>query len=206
MASSVAEASGAQRPPHPPELERGVHDEAGDEGPRPVEVPVVEGELERVVVVDVEDPGRELEHGAADEEEQAEPLEQVGERAQRRPGEQPRDDRPQLGQQHRHQRQPQQDVGALADPVDPARAGDPVEQVKGEDPVLRGRVVAGQPGVVGGPGDQPGDELDRYPHQEHGAEHRREPRAAQRTLPSQVQRGRSRQAARSGRNRAGDQR
>ena len=51
-----------------------MHAEPGDEGPRPVEVAVVEGELERVVVVDVEDPGSELEYGATDEEEQAEPA------------------------------------------------------------------------------------------------------------------------------------
>ncbi|MEV5302744.1 hypothetical protein [Amycolatopsis methanolica] len=79
----AAQGAGPQRAHHGGEFERDVRDERGEEDPRADVVPGVEAEPEDVVVLDVEDPGGELEQGAADQEEQRDPFQRVGERADR---------------------------------------------------------------------------------------------------------------------------
>jgi hypothetical protein len=71
------EAAAAQRLDHRGQLYCRVDDEAGDEYPRAVEVQRVEGSGELVPRLDVQDPGRELEDGPADEQQQRQPFEGV---------------------------------------------------------------------------------------------------------------------------------
>ena len=178
------EAAAAQRPDHGRQLERHVDDEARDEHPGAVEVQRVEGTGELVPRLDVQDPGRELEHRPADEQEQRQPFQGVRGRAQRRPLEQLRQHRPQLEQQDRHQHQPQGDVDALVEPVEPDRMGGPGEQVEAEQPLAWSHVVdRAEVRVVGGVGQQAGREHHRDGRQQHQAEHRGQPRAADRAAP-----------------------
>ena len=158
--------------------------EAGHEHPRAVEVQDVERAGELVPLLDIEDSGDELEHRAADEQQQRQPLQRVRRTAQRRPLEQLRQHRPQLGQQDRDEHQPQGDMHALIEPVQPHRMGGPGEQVEAEQPLAVGRVVDPvEVRVVGGVGQQAGDEHDRDPGQQDQAEDRGQPRAADRTSP-----------------------
>ena len=129
-------------------------------------------------------PVDELEHRAADEQEQRQPFQRVRGRAQRRPLEQLRQHRPQLEQQDRDEHQPQGDVHALVEPVEPDRMGGPGEQVEAEQPLAGRRVVdRAEVRVVGGVGQQAGHEHHRDAGQQDQAEDRGQPRAADRAAP-----------------------
>ena len=181
------QAAGPQRPDHGPALEAHVDHEAGHEDPRAVEVQRVEGAGELVPLLDVEDPGDELEARAADEQQQRQPFQRVRRAAQRRPLEQLRQHRPQLGQQDRDEHQPQGDVQALVEPVQPDRVGGPGEQVEPEQPLAVGRVVDPvEVGVVGRVGQQAGDEHHRDAGQQDQAEDRGQPRAPDRAPPERT--------------------
>ena len=56
-----------------------MHHESRDEYPRPVVVRIREEELERIVDLDIDDSGGELEQRAPHEQSQAQALERVGE-------------------------------------------------------------------------------------------------------------------------------
>jgi hypothetical protein len=104
-----------------------VGDESGDEHPRPEVVGGVEVEPEDVVVLNVENSGDNLKQNPADQHQQRDPLEHLGQRTRRRPGEQPREHRPQLGQHHRNDHQSQTDMQTLGQPVQPRRPGGPIK-------------------------------------------------------------------------------
>ena len=164
-----------------------MHHEAGHEDPRAVKVQRVEGAGKLVPLLDVEDPGDELEDRAADEQQQRQPFQCVRRAAQRRPLEQLRQYRPQLGQQDRDEHQPQGDVQALVDSVQPHRVGGPGEQVEPEQPLAVGRVVDPvEVGVVGRVGHQAGDEHHRDAGQQDQAEDRGQPRAPDRAPPERT--------------------
>ena len=147
----------------------------------------VEGAGELVPLLDVEDPGDELENRAADEQQQRQPFQRVRRAAQRRPLEQLRQHRPQLGQQDRDEHQPQGDVQALVDPVQPHRVRGPGEQVEPEQSLAVGGVVDPvEVGVVGGVGQQAGDEHHRDAGQQDQAEDRGQPRAPDRASPERT--------------------
>ena len=101
----------------------------------------------------------------------------------RRPREQPRDHRPQLRQHDRDQDQPEPDVQTLVEPVEPRRGGRPVErrQVQPAD-VARDRLAELRP--VRDVGEQAGDGHDGQRDEQDDAEHRRQPRPAQRAAPT----------------------
>ena len=161
-----------------------MDDEARGEHPGAVEVQRVEGPGELVPGLNVQDPGGELEHRPADEQEQRQPFQGVSGRAQRWPFEQLRQHRPQLEQQDRHQDQPQGDVDALVEPVEPDGMGGPGEQVEAEQALAPGLVVdRAEVRVVGGVGQQAGGEHHGDGYQQHQAEHRGQPRAADRAAP-----------------------
>ena len=153
-----------------------VRDEARDEHPRPDVVRGVEAEPERVVVLDVHQPGDDLEQDPADEHQQRRALQRVRRRLHRRPGEQPRDHRPQLGQHHGHEDQPQRRR---------ARPGSAGTATKGRV----GQSIAGRcrsptsPGIdctrpVGDVIEQAGDDHQRQRGEQRDAEHGGEPRPA----------------------------
>ena len=179
--------AGPQRPDHGPALEAHVHHEAGHEYPGTVVVQRVEGAGELVPLLDIEHPGDELEHRPADEQQQRQPFQRVRRTAQRRPLEQLRQHRPQLGQQDRDEHQPQRDVHALIEPVQPHRMRGPGEQVEAEQSLAMGFVVDPvEVGVVGGVGQQAGDEHHRDPGQQDQAEDRGQPRTPDRTSPERT--------------------
>jgi len=91
--------------------------------------------------------------------------------------------RPELGQDDRDQRDAERDVDALVNPVERGRVGGPGEQVEVQQSGAGRLVVAGQPRVVGGVGQQAGDGLDTQADQQHQAEHGGQPLAAQRAAP-----------------------
>ena len=158
--------------------------EAGHEDPGPVVVQRVEGAGERVPLLDVEDPGDELEHHPADEQQQRQPFQRVRGTAQRRPLEQLRQHRPQLGQQDGDEYQPKGHVHALVHPVQPHRMRGPREQVEAEQALAVGLVVdPAEVRVVRGIGQQPGHEHHRHPGQQDQAEDGGEPGAADRAAP-----------------------
>ena len=176
--------AGPQGRPHRPELERDVGDEGADEHPGSVVVGLDEVEPEHVPVLDVQDAGDELEQDAADEQRQRRALQRVGGRAERRPLEQARQHRPQLGQHDRGQGQADGDVQALGEAVEPRRPSRPAEQID----VQRTAAVAPQPvapqtGLVGVVGEQPGEDQDGQSEQQHQPEHRGQPRASQGAAP-----------------------
>lgn len=73
-----AQRAGPQRADHGRQLHRDVYDEAGDEHPCAPIVGSVEAEPKDVVVLDVQDPGRDLEEDATDERQQRDPLNSLG--------------------------------------------------------------------------------------------------------------------------------
>ena len=187
--------TGCPRPflPQPPQiayrgrrLQHGMHDERGEEHPGPVEVQRIEGAREDVVQLDVEHTRHELEQRAPDQKEQRDPLQRVRERPGRRQLEQSGHDRPQFRQQDGDQCDPECDVNALVEAVQPVRVGRPGEQVEAEDPLVRGQIVhRRQTGVVGGIRQQPGREQHRDPGEQHHAEDGGEPGAAHRAAPEE---------------------
>jgi hypothetical protein len=109
--------------------------------------------MPRVVELDVEDAGGELEDRAADQAEDREALDRVGGAAQRRPGEQPRRDRPQLGQEQRHRDNADGDVDSLVDGVEPRRRRRPAE-AEGLRAARRDQRVAPERRLVGRVGEE----------------------------------------------------
>ena len=105
--------------------------------------------------------------------------------AHRRPREQPRDHRPELRQQHRNRDQADRDVRSLAERIRPRR-GSRWQRDQRPDVALRPdrRVVAADHvRLIGGVRDQAGDRHDGDQHQQDRAEHRGQPRPAQRAAP-----------------------
>jgi len=152
-----------------------MDDEAGHEDPRPEVVGRVEVEPEQVVVLDVEDAGRHLEDDAADDHHQRQPLQEVGDRPEWRPGEQLGHDRPQLGQHDGHQDQAERDVQPFGQLEEPGRAGGPVEDRQMEEAdVARDRLV--ETGTVGDPVEQSGEGHERQGDEQQEAEDRCQPR------------------------------
>ena len=93
--------------------------------------------------------------------------------------EQLRRHRPQLRQHHRDEHQPEPDVQALGEPVEPRRRGRPVEPGQVQEPdVIRDRLPELR--AVGDVAEQAGEDHHGQGGQEDGAEHRGEPRPAQR--------------------------
>jgi len=129
-AQLVAQPAVADRPEGDRQLDREVEEEGRGEHPRAVVVGGEEGELPRVVELDVEDARYELEQRGADQQREAQTLEAVGERADRRPLEELGDDRPELGEEDRRRCDADRHVQALAGGVEPRGARRPPEEVE----------------------------------------------------------------------------
>ena len=175
-------AAGAVRAQRDRHLDHEVDGERDDEDDGRVVVRLDEVEAEDVPVLDVRDPGGEQEERARHEQRDRHPLDGHGGRRRRRPGEQPRDHRPQLRQQDRHGDQAARDVHALRERVEPRRPRRPVEE-PGERQVGVDQAVAAEVGLVGEVGQEAGHRHGRDEHEQQRAEHRREPRAPQRGAP-----------------------
>ena len=145
------------RPQHPAcrgELGADVDDQGAHGDPRRPVVGHREVERPRVPEVDVREAGEQHEEPAADEGEQADPLDEVRGALERRPREELRVDGPQLGEQQRDRRDSRRDVETLGHPVEPGRSG--------REPEPAGRVLREV-------GEQAGREADRERHPERGA-------------------------------------
>ena len=155
-----------------------MRDERAEEHPRADVVGGVEAEAEHVVVLDVQQPGDDLEEDPADEQQQRQAFERLRGRADRWPGEQLRRDRPQLRQHDRDQDQPEPDVQALGEPVQPRRRRGPVEprQVQDAD-ITRDRLPELRP--VGHVAEQARDDHDGQRREQDDAEYRGEPRSTE---------------------------
>ena len=141
-----------------------------------------EGEAEREPVLDVDHAGHEQEQRRADQQQDAEPLEPVGHRANRRALEERRDDRPELRQQDRDRGEAGDQVQRLGERVEPGRLGRPGEEVE-VDLEAAADVVGAERRVVGGVGEEAGQRGDDDQRQQGRAEERRQPLAAQRAAP-----------------------
>ena len=161
-----AKRPGAQRRHHRRQLDQHVDREARYEDPCPEVVGGIEAEPENVVVLDVQHAGGQLEDDPADQHQQRQPLQQLGNRAQWWPGEQARHDGPEFGQHHRNEDQAEADVHTLGEAVDPRRPTRPIEvgQFEPSD-VLRDRLT--QRGAVRDVGQQPGQDDHRQPDEQH---------------------------------------
>ncbi len=126
--------------------------------------------------LDVQDAGHELEAGAPNEQQQTQPFQRLRDRTHRRPVEKLRDDRPQLAQQHRNQRDSQGHMRALREAVQPRRTGRPREEIEAEQPRVGGHVVATQVRVVRRVRQQARDEHDADAHQQRQSQDRGQPR------------------------------
>ncbi len=176
-------------------------EECREEHPGPVEVERVEGAREQILQLDVEQPGEELEQRSAHEEEQRDPLQRVGDGADRRQGEEPGNHGPQFRQQDGDEDDPHRDVEPLGHPVQPVRAGRPGEQVEAQQPLVRRLVVHRvQIRVVGRVRHQARHEEQSDPAEQNEAEHGGEPDPAYGTAPEP---GRRRETSGQGRGTAG---
>ena len=107
-----------------------------------------EEEREQVVVLNVQDPGREFEQRAAYQQRERQPFQRMRGAQRRRPFEQFRDHRPQLGQHDRERRQADRHVQSLSQRVQPARVRRKREQVEVQRPQGPSNRVAAQAWVV----------------------------------------------------------
>jgi hypothetical protein len=121
---------GQHRTPRLVPFVRGVDEQRADQHVRGPVVGGGEEEGERVPVGDVQHAGHELQQRPADQHERKQPPRPVRDRPDRRPLPQLGVDRPQLGQQQRHRRQPADHVHALGDLVQVHRSRRPLRPAR----------------------------------------------------------------------------
>ena len=172
-ATRLASTSTARPADHRGILSAMCNQEPGDEDPGAEVVGGVEAESEDVVVLDVQHTGDDLEQDPADQHQQRQPLQHLRDRPRRRPDEQPRDHRPQLGQHDGDDDSPSPTCRPWVSRY--SHDGRSASRTSAAAASRRRRGWPGRTAAVGDVGQQAGDDDDGQRHQQNRAEHRGQP-------------------------------